>query len=68
MARKSAICGEYIVTVEDSGSVEVYRIYDNTKEALREIAKAFGFEYDPNWNTRSFGSKLVDFINENKKV
>jgi hypothetical protein len=56
------------VTVEDSGSVEVYRIYDNTKEALREIAKASGFEYDPDWNTRNFGSKLVDFINENKKI
>lgn len=63
MAKKSAINGEYIVTVEDSGSISVHRIYDNTKGALREIAERIGFEYDPNWTTRQFGSKLVDFIN-----
>jgi len=65
MAKKSAISGEYIVTVEDSGGISVHRIYDNTKGALREIAERTGFEYDPNWTTRQFGSKLVDFINGN---
>lgn len=63
MAKKSAINGEYIVTVEDSGSISVHRIYDNTKGALREIAERIGFEYDPSWTTRQFGNKLVDFIN-----
>lgn len=66
MAKKSAIYGEYIVTVEDSGSINVHRIYDNTIGALREISEAVGFEYDEKWNTRHFGSKLVDFLNENK--
>jgi len=63
MAKKSAICGEHIITVEDSGTVNVYRISDNTKDSLREIAKTIGFEYDETWNTRTLGSKLVDFIN-----
>ena len=59
MAKKSAISGEYIITVEDSGTVRVCKIYDNVKGSLREAAEAIGFEYDPDWTTRQFGSKLV---------
>jgi hypothetical protein len=59
MAKKSAISGEYIITVEDSGTVRVCKIYDNVKSSLRECAEAKGFEYDPNWTTRQFGAKLV---------
>ena len=66
MAKKSVITGEYVVSVLDNGAIEVYRIYDNVKGALREIAEKEGFEYDPNWNTRQFGSKLIDFLNEKK--
>ncbi|MDD6583040.1 MAG: hypothetical protein PUF10_10265 [Bacteroidales bacterium] len=62
MAAKSAISGEYIIQKEDSGSIVVYRVYDNTKAALREISEKVGFEYDPNWNTQQFGSKLIDFL------
>lgn len=64
-AKKSVIAGEYILSVLNNGSIEVYRIYDNVKGALREIAEREGFEYDPNWNTRQFGSKLIDFLNGN---
>ena len=64
MAKKSVISGEYVVSVLDNGAIEIYRIYDNVKGALREIAEKEGFEYDPAWNTRQFGSKLVDFLNE----
>ena len=66
MAKKSVIAGEYILSVLDNGSIEVYRIYDNVKGALREIAGKEGFEYDANWTTRQFGSKLIDFLNEKK--
>ncbi len=59
MAKKSAISGEYIITVEDSGTVRVCKIHDNVKGALRECADAQGFEYDSNWTTRQFGSKLI---------
>lgn len=58
--------GEYVVTRRSNDSIETYRTYDNTKGALREISEAVGFEADPKWNTRQFGSKLVDFINESK--
>ena len=63
MAAKSAISGEYIILREDSGSIVVYRIYDNAKGALREIAEKEGFEVNPEWNTRQLGAKLIDFIN-----
>lgn len=61
--KKSAISGEYMLSVLESGSIEVYRVYDNVKGALREIAEKEGFEYDPEWNTHQFGSKLIDFLN-----
>lgn len=64
MAKKSAISGEYIVTVEDSGSIRVCKIYDNVKSSLRECAETQGFEYDPNWTTRQFGAKLIKEFGE----
>lgn len=62
MAKKSVTAGEYVLSVLDSGSIEVYRKYDNVKGALREVAEKEDFEYDPNWTTRQFGSKLIDFL------
>ncbi len=66
MAKKSAISGEYIVTVEDSGTVRVCKIYDNVKGSLRECAQAQGFEYDPKWTTQQFGSKLIKEYGDGK--
>lgn len=60
MAKKSAITGEYIITVEDSGSIRVCRIYDNVIASLRECAKSVGFKFDPKWTTQEFGKKLID--------
>ena len=60
--KKSAISGEYMIGVLESGSVEVYRVYDNVKGALREVAEKEGFEYDSEWTTRQLGSKLIDLL------
>lgn len=54
--------GEYGVHILPSGSVQSFKIYSNTKGALREIAQEIGFDYDDNWNTRTFGSKLIDAL------
>ena len=62
----TAELGEYTIVCRESGSIETYRYYDNTKGALREIAASINFEYDPKWNTQTFGSKLIDYINSNK--
>ena len=58
MNKKFAISGEYLIQVEDTGSISVYRFYDNVKGSLREIAESKDFKYDPNWTTRQFGNKI----------
>lgn len=58
---------EWTVVVEDSGSISVYKdgtLEKNSKDALRGIADYIGFNYDEGWNTRQFGSKLVDHVKE----
>ncbi len=65
-AKKRAISGEYVISVEPEGSVKVSRIYDNVLGSLREIAEAKGIEYDPEWTTRQFGKKIVDDLGDGK--
>ena len=68
MAKKSAIYGEYVVSVKDDGSIEVFRIYDNVKGSLREIAESKGFEYDPSWITQQFGARLIKEFGEGSEA
>ena len=64
MPKKSAISGDFVISVEENGSIAAYKFYSNTMEALREVAKQEGFELDPKWTTRQCGNKLIDFINK----
>lgn len=57
MVKKSAISGEYIITIEDNNSVRVCRIYDNVIGSLWEICEKEGMEIDPKWNTQSWGAR-----------
>ena len=66
MAKKTARCGEYTITVNDDGAIEVYRIYENVKGALREIAEKQGFEYDSQWTTQQFCAKIVKEYGDGK--
>ena len=52
----------YIVVRYEDDAISVYNRYGNTKGALREIAEAQSFEYDPTWTTRQFGKKLIDAV------
>lgn len=65
MTKKSAVCGEYLISQDKSGSINVLRKYDNVIASLRAIADEIGFEYDSNWTTRQFGSKLIKEYGEN---
>lgn len=60
MAKKTAISNEYVINVTETGSIEVYRHFENVKGSMREIADLKGFSYDPAWNTRQFGKKLIE--------
>lgn len=62
-ANDIAYVGEYVVTRTGSGHIDIYRTYDNTLGALREVAESIGFAYDKGWTTRQFGSKLIDALN-----
>lgn len=59
MAQKSAIYKDYLVTVEENGSITVSRAYNNVTASLREMAATIGFVPEPQWNTRTFASKLI---------
>lgn len=43
------------------GHVTVYRVHptNSVKGTLRELSEQHGFEYQKEWNTRSFGAKLI---------
>lgn len=62
--KKSATIGEYVIQQQEDGKIVAFKYYDNVKGALREISEEIGFEYDPQWTTRQFGSKIIDAINE----
>ena len=67
MAKKTASFKNYLIEIEENGSVKVSKdgtACDNTKAALREIADAAGFEIDEKWNTQQCGSKLAKFLDE----
>ena len=60
MAKKSVIIGEYVVTIEDTGTVSVSQIYKSTMQAMREMAALKGMEVPSNWNNHYLGKKLLD--------
>ncbi len=65
--KKSANYDDYTIVVMSDNKVVVVKgddFCDNTKGALREVSEKVGFDYDKNWTTQQFGSKLVDFLNK----
>ena len=59
--KKSAKHGNFVIQQAENDSVSI--ICDNTRQALRDIANEIGMEFDPEWNTRYFGHRLINFIN-----
>lgn len=57
--KKSAISGEFIIEIDKTEHVSVYRIYDNVRGSLCEICEKENLEYDPNWNQRQIGYNLI---------
>ena len=65
------IIGNYTIIEYKNGSVRIFEngdIVENTLGTLREIASMVNFQYDQKWNTRQFGHKLLDYLqNKSKK-
>lgn len=66
MVKKSAVHGDYIISIEESGTVRVSQIYGHGKvtASLREIAATVGFKIEPQWNTQQTGAKLIKAYGE----
>lgn len=64
MAAKCAKIGLWEVSQADEGTITVKRTYKVTAQGLRELSEEVGFTPEEGWNVRRFGSKLIDFINE----
>lgn len=64
MAGKFAKTGLWEVSQAENGTITVKRTYKVTAQGLRELSSEVGFTPGENWNVRHFGSKLIDFINE----
>ena len=67
MAKKSVSWKDYLIDIDEKGSVKVSKngaLCDNAKATLREIAEAAGFEVDEKWNTQQLGAKLAEFLEE----
>jgi len=54
---------EYTIIRRDSGAIETYRMHGNTIKSLRAIGAEIGLPQGEKWNTRQYGSKIIDFVN-----
>jgi hypothetical protein len=68
MNLKSALCGEYAISQNEKKSISVYRVFDNVKGSLREVAELMRFKYDPNWTTRQMGAKICKEFGDGKRA
>ena len=56
------------VRKRDNNSIEVFQEVQEgkVKNTLKDIASKLNFEVEAKWNTQQLGSKLVDYLTENK--
>ncbi len=67
MAKKSVSYKEYLIEIEENGSVSVSKngsACDKAKPVLKEIAEQTGFTVEDNWTTQQLGAKLVKFLSD----
>ena len=59
--------GDVVVKRLPTQQIEIYEECRNVIAELRTISDKMGFPYEESWNTQTFGSKLVDYLLENKE-
>ena len=64
---KEARFGDVVVKRLPTQQIEIYEECRNVIAELRMISDKMDFPYDESWNTQTFGSKLVDYLLENKE-
>lgn len=61
------IDGEYEIEREKNGRINLLHKYKVAKDGLRACSDTIGFNYDPKWNTQTFGRKLIEFVEAEEK-
>lgn len=57
------------ITRRDDDSIQIHpTIFPSVKAGLREIADAQGISYDPSWNTRYLGMRVLNALNGVKNI
>lgn len=57
------------ITRNDDDSIQIYpTIFPSVKAGLREIADARGISYEPSWNTRYLGMRVLKALNGVKTI
>lgn len=56
----------YYIEQLESGTIEIRPV--SNRDALRKFSNVLGFAYEDRWDTRTFGHKLIDFINNGCQV
>lgn len=57
------------ITRRDDDSIQIHpTIFPSVKAGLREIADAQGISYDPSWNTRYLGMRVLKALNGVKNI
>lgn len=61
--KKSAIHHHFVIEQHEDKSISLSVGEGKMKAFLREVAAEVNFQYADEWNTQTFGSKLIDFLN-----
>lgn len=57
------------ITRNDDDSIQIYpTIFTSVKAGLREISDAIGISYEPSWNTRYLGMRVLKALNGVKTI
>ena len=57
------------ITRRDNDSIQIHpTIFPSVKAGLREIADARGISYEPSWNTRYLGMRVMKALNGVKTI
>lgn len=64
---KTAQFNDITINKFPDGKIEIYQECKIVKKALQDIAEKLGFEYSKDWNTQTFGSKLANYLVEQKE-
>lgn len=62
--KRQATFKEYTVTIADSGSAEVYKLFKNALMGLKEVAESINLSYPPSAYQQQLGTLILKTLND----